>query len=155
MLNVSWNKVTLRVSPNGRYFVNADGDPFFWLGDTAWPLFANYSLAEAEAYLRRRAEQGFNVIKGVLAWPLGTNYEQEIPQPNYRGERPWLDNDPARPNEAYFEHVEYLLRAAVVHGIFLNMLPIWGYHVNDIHLFTEETAHSYGLWLGERFKNYP
>lgn len=155
MTTVSWNKLTLSVSHNGRYFVDADGDPFFWLGDTAWPLFANYSLAEAEHYLKRRTEQGFSIVKGVLAWPLGTFYEQELPQPNYRGERPWLDNDPARPNEAYFEHVEHLLRVALAHGLVLNMLPNWGYHVSDLRLINEENAHTYGLWLGERFKQYP
>jgi hypothetical protein len=25
----------IKVSPNGRYFVDRDGKPFFWLGDTA------------------------------------------------------------------------------------------------------------------------
>ena len=30
----------LRVSEDGRRFVDRDGRPFFWLGDTAWPLFA-------------------------------------------------------------------------------------------------------------------
>jgi Protein of unknown function (DUF4038) len=29
----------LRVSPNGRYFVDQHGNPFFYLGDTAWLLF--------------------------------------------------------------------------------------------------------------------
>jgi len=28
----------LRVSPKGRYFVYADGTPFFWLGDTHWSM---------------------------------------------------------------------------------------------------------------------
>ena len=32
----------IRVSENGRHFVDAQGHPFFWLGDTAWPLFACY-----------------------------------------------------------------------------------------------------------------
>jgi hypothetical protein len=29
----------LRVSPNGRYFVDQHGNPFLYLGDTAWLLF--------------------------------------------------------------------------------------------------------------------
>jgi hypothetical protein len=28
----------LKVSDNGRYLVTVDGQPFFWLGDTAWTL---------------------------------------------------------------------------------------------------------------------
>ena len=155
MAAVSWNNLSLRVSPNGRYFTDGEGNPFFWLGDTAWPFFSQYSVSEAEHYLRRRAEQGFNVVKGVLAWPLGTMYEQPVPQPNPHGEFPWLDNNPATPNPAYFDHVEHLVKVAAEYNLFLNILPIWGYHVNDIQLFTAETAHIYGAWLGERFKNFP
>jgi hypothetical protein len=145
----------IRVSANGRYFCDARGEPFFWMADTAWPLFSQYSLEQAEQYLSTRARQGFNVIKGVLVWPLGTMYEQSTPQPNYKGEFPWTDNNPATPNAAYFDHVEHLVSFAAQHSLMLNMLPIWGYHVNDIHLFTVETAHGYGLWLGERFRKYP
>ncbi len=142
----------IRVSPNGRYFVDAQGNPFFWMGDTSWPLFAQYTLEEAERYLTARAEQSFNVVKGVLAWPGGTFVEQ--PQP-YRGDLPWLDNNPATPNAAYFEHVEHLVRFAAQQGLILNILPIWGYHVNDIHLINIENARAYGLWLGQRFKDFP
>src|SRR4051794_25377799 len=106
------NFAPLAVSANGRYFVDAAGSPSFWLADTAWPLFSQYSLSEAEHYLARRAEQGFSVVQGVLAWPLGTGYEQPTPNRNYRGDLPWLDNNPATPNEAYFEHVEHLLTFA-------------------------------------------
>jgi len=31
----------LQVSSNQRYFQTADGNPFFWLGDTGWLLFRN------------------------------------------------------------------------------------------------------------------
>src|SRR5436190_603631 len=110
----------ITVHANKRCFMDAEGKPFFWLGDTAWPLFSLYTREEAETYLARRAEQGFNVIKGVLAWPLGTMYEQPTPQPNYKGELPWLDNNPATPNSAYFEHVEHLLTFAADHNLNLN-----------------------------------
>jgi Protein of unknown function (DUF4038) len=29
----------IKVADNHRYFVTADGTPFFWLGDTAWGIF--------------------------------------------------------------------------------------------------------------------
>jgi hypothetical protein len=28
------------VAPNGRHLVDAQGKPFFYLGDTAWEIFA-------------------------------------------------------------------------------------------------------------------
>jgi hypothetical protein len=41
----------IKVSPNSRHFVDRKGQPFFWLGDVAWPLFVKYSKNQAEANL--------------------------------------------------------------------------------------------------------
>ena len=60
----------IKVSKDGRHFIDKTGAPFFWLGDTAWPLFAQYSTSQAEAYLTNRGEKGFTVIQDVLAWGL-------------------------------------------------------------------------------------
>ena len=39
-------------------FADGKSAPFFWLGDTAWPLFTQYSKVQAEAYLQNRAASG-------------------------------------------------------------------------------------------------
>jgi hypothetical protein len=148
----SWRPI--KVSENGRYFVDAAGDPFFWLGDTAWPLFAQYTRDEAETYLDARAGQGFNVAQAVLAWGGGTGYEANAPGPNYLGDAPWLE-DPAHPNDAYFQHVDHLARYAAERGIVLAMLPTWGYYVNDVQALTPDSARAYGRWLGERYRQQP
>jgi hypothetical protein len=72
----------IRVGKDGRHFVDKNGAPFFWLGDTAWPLFAQYSKAQAEAYLQNRGKKGFTVVQGVLAWGLGSGMEQKTPMAN-------------------------------------------------------------------------
>ncbi len=145
----------LRVSPNGRYLVDAKGEPFFWMGDTAWPLYAEYSRADAENYLANRAAKGFTVIQGVLAWGGGTGFEGPTPGPNAAGDLPWLDHNPATPNDAYFQHVDHIARVAAAHGLTLAMLPTWGYYVNDVGTLTPENAHAYGKWLGARYKAQP
>jgi hypothetical protein len=145
----------LKVSPDGRYFVDAKGAPFFWLGDTAWPLFAQYSKAEAEAYLDNRAAKGFTVIQGVLAWGLGSGFEQKAPMANAFGHKPWIDDDPARPNPAYFEHVDHLVAFAQRKGLVLAMLPTWGYYVKESPVITAKNARAYGRWLGARYKDAP
>lgn len=145
----------IRVSDDGRHFVDGAGQPFFWLGDTAWPLFARYTRDEAERYLADRAERGFTVIQGVLAWGGGTGFEERQPGPNYAGERPWLDGDPARPNERYFRHVDHLLGVAQDRGLVLAMLPTWGYYVNDVQALDVESARAYGRWLGARYRERP
>ena len=144
----------LRISPNGRYFVTADGQPFFWMGDTAWPFFVRYPMQIALDYLAKRASQGFNVVQGVLAWSAGTGFEAPNPAANEDGHSAW-NEDPAHPNPQFFDRVEKLLLAANRHGIVLAMLPTWGYYVMEARRFTEESAFSYGKYLGERFKDHP
>ena len=47
--------VQLRVSENGRYFVDQHGKPFFYLGDTCWLLFQRLDREEVDEYLKDRA----------------------------------------------------------------------------------------------------
>jgi hypothetical protein len=149
------NSFPQQISPSGRYFLDAQGSPFLWLGDTAWPLFTQYSLREAEAYLEDRAKKGFTVVQGVLAWFGGDRPDPSGISPNWKGEYPWLDKDPARPNPAFFEHVDDLLSFAQNVGLTLAILPTWGNLVTDLHLFSVEKARQYGTWLGRRYKDQP
>jgi hypothetical protein len=60
--------VALAPSSNGRFIVRHvnPNEPFFYLADTAWELFHRLDDAEAETYLRNRADKGFNVIMIVV-----------------------------------------------------------------------------------------
>lgn len=144
----------VRVSSNGRYFEDARGEPFFWLGDTAWPLFSQYPVADAETYLENRAAKGFTVIQGVLAWGNGTGFENAAPDANATGHRPWKES-PAEPDPAYFTQVDHLLDVAEKLGLVLAMLPTWGYYIQEGRVFDAHSAHVYGRFLGERYKNCP
>ncbi|NLZ04754.1 MAG: DUF4038 domain-containing protein [Phycisphaerae bacterium] len=142
----------IQVSPNGRYFVDQKGEPFFWLGDTAWPLFVKYNKSQAEAYLKNRSAKGFTVIQGVLAWSQGTGAESRSPGANPNGDKPWIDDDPARPNDSFFRHVDYLVEFARQQGLVLAILPTWGYYVNDTQVINLQNARVYGRWLGSRYR---
>ena len=68
----SWlKKVTppLSVSDNKRA-LTANGQPFFWLGDTGWLLLSKLNHEETEKYLETRKEQGFNVIQVMVLHSL-------------------------------------------------------------------------------------
>ena len=41
----------IKVSPNRRYLVTQDGQPFFYMGDTVWTLFTRLNREEVEEYL--------------------------------------------------------------------------------------------------------
>jgi hypothetical protein len=143
----------LAVSENKRFLVQADGTPFFWLGDTAWELFHRLSREDAERYLRNRAERRFTVIQAVALAEL-----DGLHAPNAYGERPLLDDDPTRPNEAYFAHVDWIVRKANSLGLYVGLLPTWGDKWNKKwgvgpEIFTPENAEAYGRWLGTRYRD--
>jgi hypothetical protein len=142
----------LRVSDNKRFLVTSDGRPFFWLGDTAWELFHRATREEAERYLQKRVQQRFTVIQAVaLAEFDGLNV------PNAYGETPLRNNDPTQPNEAYFTHVDWIVRRANQLGLYIGFLPTWGDKWNKKwgvgpEIFTPENAERYGEWLGTRYR---
>lgn len=145
----------LVVHEDGRYLVTEDGEPFFWMADTAWELFHRCNREEATAYLEKRVSQGFNVVQAVaLAEIDGLN------TPNPYGDRPLLNNDPTRPNDAYFEHVDYVINKADELGIYIALLPTWGDKVNTESwgvgpvVFNPENASVFGEWIGNRYKDY-
>ena len=132
-----------------------DGTPFFYLGDTAWELFHRLNREEADRYLTNRAEKGFTVIQAVVLAQLGG-----LNVPNANGDTPLIDNDPAKPNEAFFKHVDYIVSKAASLGLFIGMLPSWGdkWKKNtgdESGIFTVDNAYSYGQYLGNRYKAQP
>ncbi len=145
----------LKVSENKRFLVFEDGTPFFYLGDTGWELFHRLNKQETEKYLENRRAKGFTVIQAVALAELdGLN------TPNAEGNRPLIDNDPLKPNEAYFAHVDWVIRKAAEKGIFIGLLPTWGDKWNKKwgqgpQVINPENARAYGKFLGNRYKNYP
>jgi hypothetical protein len=145
----------LKISDNQRFLVHDDGRPFFYLGDTAWELFHRLTLSEAERYLRDRAAKGFTVIQAVALAEI-----DGLRTPNMRGDLPLIDGDPARPNEAYFAHIDAVVALAASLGLTIGMLPTWGDKWNKKwgvgpEIFTPENARSYGRFMGRRYADAP
>jgi len=147
------NAQHLKVSDNGRFLVEHDGRPFFYLGDTAWELFHRLDTAQSAKYLEDRAFKGFTVIQAVILAQL-----DGLSQPNANGDLPLIDGDPTRPNEAYFAHVDAIVKKAATLGLVIGMLPTWGSYWatdGDTKIFTPASAESFGLYLGKRYKDQP
>ena len=139
----------LRVTANHRYLEYTDGTPFFYLGDTAWELFHRLNREEADRYLTNRAAKGFTVIQAVVLAQLNG-----LTDPNPYGAVPLADKDPARPNEDYFKHVDYIVNKANEVGLTMGMLPSWGsYWKAGSGIFTPENAKVYGRFLGRRYRD--
>jgi hypothetical protein len=146
----------LKVSGDKHYLLTKSGKPFFWLGDTAWELFHRLNREEADLYLQDRAKKGFTVIQAVVLAELdGLN------TPNAYGDKPLINDDPTRPNEKYFAHVDYIVNKAASLGLIIAMLPSWGDKWNrgdwgkGPEIFSPANAETYGQWLGKRYRDKP
>jgi hypothetical protein len=139
----------LKVSENRRYLQYENGKPFFYLGDTAWELFHRLNREEATEYLTNRSRKGFTVIQAVVLAQLGG-----LTVPNPYGDLPLTSGDPAKPNEAYFRHVDFIVNKAGELGMFVGMLPTWGsYWAAGNSAFNKTNAREYGRFLGKRYKD--
>lgn len=145
----------LKISAD-RHYLTKDGKPFFWLGDTAWELFHRLTREEAEEYFKNRAAKGFTVIQAVALAELdGLN------TPNAYGQTPLVNNDPTRPNEAYFKHVDEVIKLAHKHGLWIALLPTWAdkwfkdQWGTGPEIFTPENARVFGEWIAKRYLHQP
>ena len=145
----------LIISANNRFLVHEDGTPFFYLGDTGWELFHRLNKEETEKYLENRRAKGFTVIQAVVLAELdGLN------TPNAEGNRPLTGNDPLKPNEAYFAHVDWVIKKAAEKGLYIGLLPTWGDKVDKQWgtgpvIFNNDNAYKYGQWIGKRYRDFP
>jgi hypothetical protein len=126
-----WDHGPLQVSANGRYFQQADGTPFFWLGDTAWLITQKLGREDIKTYLENRRAKGFNVVQCCLV----QNFNDKSPN----GTPALVDEDLARLNITpgnnpddpaqydYWDHVDYLVDTAASNGIYVAMSPMWRY----------------------------
>jgi hypothetical protein len=143
----------LKVSPNGRYFVDQNAKPFFYLGDTCWLLFQRLTRDEVDEYLKDRAAKGFTVIQAYVIRGLDKRHPDG--NSSLLGESPFIDRDPTKPNEAFFKNVDYVINRANELGLVMGLVTAKSWHVADHaeKVFDAQNAYAFGKFLGERYKN--
>lgn len=150
-----------RLLVKGRYLSWDNGEPFFYLGDTAWELFHRLNREEMELYFTTRARQGFTVVQSVALAEF-----EGLTVPNAYGRLPLLMTDglpdPIRPDTegeySYWDHVDYAVQLACENDLIIALLPTWGDKFNLAWgvgpvIFNAENAHIYGQWIGSRYAN--
>lgn len=146
-----WSHGRLQVSDNGTYLQHEDGTPFFWMGDTGWLLPEKLDRDEAAYYLTGCREAGFNVVQvqtingvpalnvyGQLSHPDGWDFSAIDKKGVY----------------GYWDHMDYIIKAAESQGIYIAMVTIWGGLVKA-GLMSVDDAEAYGRFLAERYKDAP
>ena len=148
----------LKISANGRYFMQQDGSPFFWLGDTGWLLFTRLDRNETKRYLDDRAGKGFNVIQVMVLHSLDAVNVYGQPALENRNVATPKTTDSNSPDIKgqydYWDHVDFVIDQAAARGIWIALVPVWGSNVKAGKL-SEAQAERYATFLANRYKSKP
>ncbi len=162
----------IHVSSNGRYFVDQQNRPIFLQSDTPWSLFVALDTAEVRQYLSNRKQMGFNTLTVNLIehWFNGETLAFPEACRNRAGDVPFTGSlegglaDLTTPNEAYFSHVDQVLKLALQYDFLVMMTPAYmGYAAEGLQegwyreVVANGTArcYEYGKFLGKRYAGVP
>ncbi len=110
-----------KVASNGRYLTYADGDPFFYLGDTAWEITWRSTLDEVKKLMANRKERGFTALHfepmTEALFPEGVT--------NRQGLTYFLNRDFSMINPRYFDYVDSIVQIANDNGLVAVIVPVW------------------------------
>jgi len=150
----SGSRFPLHVEAGKRYLIDAQGQPFFVHGDSAWSLMVQLTREEVEQYLENRRLKGFNTILVEL---IEKAYSANPPYNRY-GEAPFtVAGDFSTPNEAYFAHAEYVIARAAAKGMLVMLAPAYlgccgdGWS-SEMSSNGEAKLRAYGQYLASRFR---
>lgn len=149
----------LRVVRGKRYLVQANGKPFFLVGDAAWSLIAQLRTDDAARYLADRRRKGFDA---VLVNLIEHKFAAHAPADAY-GDAPFTKRgDFGTPNPRYFAHVDAVIAQARADGILVLLAPAYlGNEGGDQGWWKEMEANgvaklrAFGRYLGARYRRFP
>ncbi|ESP88868.1 apiosidase-like domain-containing protein [Candidatus Halobonum tyrrellensis] len=135
---------------------HADGEPFFWLADTAWSASTRATVDEWAEYLDYRVEQGYNVVQ------VNALRQHDGSRPHDR--LPFEEWDLSRPNHDYFRYLDDLVAMAHERGVVPALVALWfdyaggnldwGIPESKRHQHSPEQARTLGRHLGARYGAY-
>ena len=108
----------IRLSPDRRHFMHADGTPWLWIGDTAWNGVLRATLQDWNTYLAARRTQGFTAIQFV-----DTHWRAAGQDP--AGETAWTGTEGIRLNPAFFQRLDPKVAAINAHGLVGVPVVLW------------------------------
>ena len=132
----------LQVSSNGRFLVQEDGSPFFWLNDTAWFL-PKVSNADVSFYLADRAQKRFTSVM------ITCMYHSDV---LYHGEGPFLNDNTDTPNATFWEHIDFILSEAEHYGLYVAVTVMCAEDYQALIGNDLDKAARLGYWLGSRYR---
>lgn len=152
------SKIT--ISQNQKGF-ERNGVPFFYFADTMWSAFTNVTDQEWDYYLKKRSEQGFNVLQiNILPqWDRCWVPCAYTPFPSEDGS---LFNYADGFLDAYFEHARGFCRKAADKGFVPALVVLWSNYVpgtwasgaNPDYILPKELIAPYCKKVSETFDEF-
>lgn len=132
------NHGPIRVSASRHHLIHADGEPFFWLGDTAWNGPLKSDEQDWATYLSDRAQKGFNLIQFVAAQWIGATTDAD-------GRPAYVGSDKIRIEPSFFQRmdrrVDMINKSGMIAAPVLAWAAAWNtesVHVNPGNTLSEE-----------------
>jgi hypothetical protein len=150
----------LKIASDKRMLQHTDGTGFFWMADTAWFLYTK-TKAEIDTYINDRAAKKFTVIQAVAAHDHASHIIKSYSNAD-DFDRAFTDFDISKPNEKYWEKIDYIVKKAEEKGMYVALLPVWRDAMKKIPrenvnrtFETVADATNYGTWIAKRYKDDP
>jgi chitodextrinase len=145
----------LSVDPTGRYLVDQNGKPFLMTGDSPQALIGDLTESDAERYFADRHAKGFNTVWINLLCNNYTGCRDD--GATWDGVPPFTTpGDFSTPNEAYFAHVDRILRLAGQYGLIVVLDPAeTGGWLSTMESNGVDKLRAYGQYLGRRYRDFP
>jgi len=148
----------LCVSSNHRHLQDASGRPFFLVGDCPQNLPIKLAIPELNAYVADCQNKGFNLLWICIDGQRGGSGTPSTPPPRDRANNLMMANgwDIGTLNDAYFVTIDAILSTAQQHGIYCMLTPLseCQWTQKNINSNSAEKWRKYGLYLGNRYKNW-
>jgi hypothetical protein len=145
----------VRVGPTGRYLVDQNGVPFLISGESPQALIGDLTESDAALFFANRRAHGFNTVWIKLLCNGYTGYRAD--GSTWDGIPPFTTpGDFSTPNEAYFAHVDRILRLAADYGfvVILDPAETGGWLTTMVDNGVDKLR-AYGQYLGGRYKDFP
>jgi Protein of unknown function (DUF4038)/Putative collagen-binding domain of a collagenase len=148
----------LEMSADGQNLIDEEGHSVAFNGCASWYLFARLNREETRDYLDKLSSDGFDALLVQLIVSEGRTGSSR----NAYGEEPFrMKKDFTTPNEAYFDHIDWVVSEALSRGFTLLITPTYlGYECGNQGWCREmiaagpSTMENWGKWVGRRYKDF-
>ena len=152
----------IRLSANRRYLVDRLGVPFLMKEISAWGLIQSMPESEAGEFMDAVKAKGFNTL---LVSVISNDRRFAGLPPTWSSIFPFLRHwDFSSFNQAYFEHVDRVLRMAQSKGLLVALVPCYlGFPGDATQGWADAIRHpennlskslAYGRFIGKRYRSF-